>query len=488
MIGKIVTGKSFGGAIEYVLKKEMAHLLESDGVDTESIRTIIDDFNFQRKARREIAKVVGHISLSFHRDDAPKLTDERMRGLAVAYMERMGIADTQYIVARHNDTAHPHLHIIYNRVKYDRTLVPDRNERHRNVKVCKQLKRQYGLTFSKGKENVTTERLHGADKVRQELFNAITRVLPKCARIADLSAKLKRQGIGVQEIHRGNDPKKAVQGITFTKAGLTFKGSEIDRKFSYVGLSKTIRERVETLAREAADEEIKYMRERRREQERDTMPKPRKEEGPQQQVTLREMPQPMQVAQGKTACTQPRRQPQGPSQMQPPQPKSQPTAPQLVENGGTAFTPEQWQQLQQNRTLRVIVRSREVNMLRQYWFDKAGTLQYTLIALRRRDESFTRELVTAIKGHLLTAQEQKQLYSGQGLTKAFRRQNGTVYRFRFEVVTKPGQKDILTECVLSVQQPQEVKPDTKPQVKPEQQQKERPQVRTYPLRKRGRRI
>lgn len=140
-----------------------------------------------------------------------------MRELAAAYMERMGIADTQYIVARHNDTPHPHLHIIYNRVKYDRTLVPDRNERRRNVKVCKQLKRRNGLTFSKGKENITTERLHGADKVRQELFNAITRVLPKCDRIADLSAKLKRQGIGVQEVRRGNDPKKAVQGITLPK-------------------------------------------------------------------------------------------------------------------------------------------------------------------------------------------------------------------------------------------------------------------------------
>lgn len=151
MIGKIVTGKSFGGAVEYVLRKEKARLLESDGVDTESIRSIIDDFNFQRKARREIAKVVGHISLSFHRDDALTLTDGRMRELAAVYMESMGIADTQYIVARHNDTEHPHLHIIYNRVKYDRTLVADKNERRRNVKVCKQLKRRYGLTFSNGR-------------------------------------------------------------------------------------------------------------------------------------------------------------------------------------------------------------------------------------------------------------------------------------------------------------------------------------------------
>lgn len=435
MIGKIVTGKSFGGAVEYVLKKEKARLLESDGVDTESIRSIIDDFNFQRKARREIAKVVGHISLSFHRDDAPTLTDERMRELAAAYMERMGIADTQYIVARHNDTEHPHLHIIYNRVKYDRTLVADKNERRRNVKVCKQLKRQYGLTFSNGKQNIKTERLHGPDRVWQEVFDAITHALPKCDRIADLSAKLKRQGIGVQFVRRGNDPKKAVQGVTFTKDGLTFKGSQIDRKFSYAGLSKTIRERVETLAREAADEEIKNMQERRREQERDTTPKPRKEERP-----------------------------------QPPQ----------VKIGGTRFTQEQWWQLQENRMLRIIVRRSDANMLREYWFDNAGEVQYTLIALRRRDEAFTRELVTAIKGYRLTVQEQKQLYSEQGLIKAFRKQDGTVYRSRFGVESKPGQKDMLTECVLSVQQTQEVKP--------EQQHKERPQVRSYPTRKRGRHV
>ena len=439
MIGKIVTGKSFGGAVEYVLRKEKVRLLDSDGVDTESIRSIIDDFNFQRKARREIAKVVGHISLSFHRDDAPTLTDDRMRELAAAYMECMGIADTQYIVARHNDTEHPHLHIIYNRVKYDRTLVADKNERRRNVKVCKQLKRRYGLTFSNGKRDIKSEWLHGADKVRQEVFDAITRILPKCDRIADLSAKLKRQGIGVQFVHRGNDPKKAVQGVTFTKDGLTFKGSQVDRKFSYAGLSKTIRERVETLAREAADEEIKYMRERRREQERDTTPKPRKAEKPQTPQVKREETPRLQPAT------------QQPEQRQPAPAMPKPSAPQQVEIGGTRFTQDQWRQLQENRMLRIIV--------------------------RRRDEAFTRELVTAIKGCRLTVQEQKQLYSEQGLIKTFRRQDGTVYRSRFGVEAKPGQKDMLTECVLSVQQLQEVKPNTKPQMKPEQQQKPRPQVK-----------
>ena len=243
MIGKIVTGKSFRGAVEYVLKKENARLLNADGVDTSSVAAVINGFNFQRKARPEKAQVVGHISLSFHKDDAPKLTDDLMRKLAAAYMERMRITDTQYIVARHNDTEHPHLHIIYNRVRYDGLLVKSHNERFRNVKVCKELKQQYGLTFSKGKEHVKVEKLHTPDKIKYEIYEAIKEALPLCSSVEEFADELfDRNRIRLDLIHRGNDPASEVQGVTFTKDGITFKGSQIDRKFSYGGLQKAIGE------------------------------------------------------------------------------------------------------------------------------------------------------------------------------------------------------------------------------------------------------
>ena len=138
MIAKIVTGKSFGGAVRYLTEKSgHARMLDSDGVDLSDIRSMIGSFNFQRKARPEKAQVVGHISLSFHKADAPKLTDEFMTELAREYMERMGITDTQYMIVRHTDTDHPHLHILYNRVKYNAKLVRSHNERIRSVAVCK---------------------------------------------------------------------------------------------------------------------------------------------------------------------------------------------------------------------------------------------------------------------------------------------------------------------------------------------------------------
>ena len=268
MIGKIVTGKSFKGAVEYVMNKPGAQLLACDGVNTSEIREVIRSFNFQRKARPEKEYVVGHISLSFHPDDAPRLTDDFMRQLAGEYMQRMNITDTQYIVVRHNDTEHPHIHILYNRVKYNAKLVRKHNEYIRNVAVCKAIKQKYGLTFSEGKENVKTEKLHGPDQVKYTIYGAIKEALPRCLSLAELADELGRQGIATAFVHRGGDPEKEVQGLTFTKDAITFKASQVDRKFSYSNLNKLIeakRVQAEVQARQEKEQDrmVKEMIEER---------------------------------------------------------------------------------------------------------------------------------------------------------------------------------------------------------------------------------
>ena len=241
MIAKIITGKSFGGAVRYLLEKgEDARLLDSDGVDMKSLKAITESFNFQRKARPENSRVVGHISLSFHRDDTPKLTDDFMRQLAGEYLRRMHITGTQYIVVPHTDTQHPHLHILYNRVRYDAKLVRSHNERIRSVAVCKAMKKEYGLTFSEGKQDVKVEKLHGPDQPKYAIYEAIKEALPRCLSLTELAEALQRQGIVTTFVHRGGDPEKEVQGLTFTMNGQILKASQVDRKFSYGNLCKTI--------------------------------------------------------------------------------------------------------------------------------------------------------------------------------------------------------------------------------------------------------
>lgn len=331
MIGKIVTGKSFKGAVEYVMNKEHARLLTCDGVDDTDARSVTDSFNFQRKARPEIAKVVGHISLSFHPDDAPKLTDEMMIRLAGEYMLRMGITDTQYIVARHHDTGHPHIHILYNRVRYDRKLVPDNNERRRNTKVCKALKQKYGLTFSEGKKKVKTGKLHGPEQTKYAIYEAVKSALPGCRSLEALAGELERQGIVTTFVHRGGDTTKEVQGMTFTKDGMTFKASQIDRKFSYGNLMKTI-----GLNKAEADAQAMQQAEERRRQEQADEEARRKKEIEQRQ------------RQEQKAAAERHRQEQTEEQAQPQpteQHKPQPRTPQNPEEFGVRLTDKQVQRI-----------------------------------------------------------------------------------------------------------------------------------------------
>lgn len=147
MIGKIIIGSSFKNAVKYVLKNRHSFLLDAEGVDTESIESVINSFEFQQLSRPDIVKVVGHISLSFHPDDAPRTTDEFMAATAKEYMQAMGIENTQYIIVRHTNTRHPHLHLIFNRVNYDGGLIPDRFQHYRNFRVCKELTLNHGLMF-----------------------------------------------------------------------------------------------------------------------------------------------------------------------------------------------------------------------------------------------------------------------------------------------------------------------------------------------------
>ena len=61
-----------------------------------------------------------------------------------------------------------------------------------------------------------------------------------CASFTELVEQLNREGITATFIHRGGDPKKEIQGMTFTLHGQTLKASQVDRKFSYANLCKAI--------------------------------------------------------------------------------------------------------------------------------------------------------------------------------------------------------------------------------------------------------
>jgi hypothetical protein len=232
MIGKITKGKSFSGCIKYILDKEKGtKLLDAQGVRLKSKESIIQSFVMQAKLRPALAKSVGHIALSFSAEDKAKLTDELIVKVAREYLQKMGVKDTQYIVARHFDKEHPHIHICFNRIDNQGKTISDKNDRHRSVKVCRELTEKHGLYIASGKEQVKTHRLKEPDKTKYEVYNTIKVTLPKCKNWEDLTSALQKQGVDTQFKCKGHTNEK--QGVIFSKGEYSFNGSKVDRQFSY---------------------------------------------------------------------------------------------------------------------------------------------------------------------------------------------------------------------------------------------------------------
>ena len=237
MIAKNIKGKSFAGCVKYVMKKD-AEILKAEGVMTIDNDSIIKSFEFQRGCRTEIKSPVGHIPISFSPEDKPRMTNDFMVQLAEEYMQNMGIKDTQYIIVRHHDSPNEHIHIVYNRIDNSKRLISDKNDFKRNIAICKRLKDKHNLTYGEGKGRVKRERLKGADKTKYEIYDAIKKVLPTSQDIAELANNVKRHDVSLHlKCRRGTE---IVEGILFSKGEHKFKGSEIDRKYSYNSLLKIL--------------------------------------------------------------------------------------------------------------------------------------------------------------------------------------------------------------------------------------------------------
>ena len=232
MMAKIVKGSDFKGVVDFILDKgKNAQVVAYDGLFMENKETIAMSFNAQSLMNGNVAKPVGHIALSFSKEDEPRLTNCVMGGIALEYMERMGIKDTQFFIARHFDKEHPHVHITFNRIDNNGNTISDRHERLRSTRICKELTLIYGLHMANGKENVKRNRLKEPDKTKYELYDILKTEVGICGNWGVLVANLKRQGVEVHFSHRGQTDE--IQGVVFTKNGYHFNGSKVDRRFSY---------------------------------------------------------------------------------------------------------------------------------------------------------------------------------------------------------------------------------------------------------------
>jgi hypothetical protein len=252
MIGKVKVNKSFPAMCQYVMQEKRpeqgAEVIAAHGVRTDSAAYMAQDFDAVRAMRPGLGKAVLHVALAFPAEEQGKLDNTVMGRIAQDYLRGMRIdpENTQWAVVRHHDKAHPHMHLVVNRVDLDGQTISDQFSRSRSVEACKRIEAEYGLivadqvgrkqareigpTPAQAKASSPREQ-QSADwsRARHDIGQALSYTASQAQSFDELKDELGKRGIGL-ELTRRKDGSPS--GVVFVQDGHRVKGSQVGREYS----------------------------------------------------------------------------------------------------------------------------------------------------------------------------------------------------------------------------------------------------------------
>ncbi|MFB9840866.1 relaxase/mobilization nuclease domain-containing protein [Mucilaginibacter ginsenosidivorans] len=93
-----------------------------------------------------------HISLNF--DPSEQLSGQLLKELTAEYMDKIGFGEQPYLLYRHNDAGHPHVHIVSTNIKADGRRIELHNlGKNQSEKARKEIELKYGLLRPEDSKN-----------------------------------------------------------------------------------------------------------------------------------------------------------------------------------------------------------------------------------------------------------------------------------------------------------------------------------------------
>ena len=260
MVGKISVGAGFGGAMRYVMdgdgrNHKQVRVLDYNGVNVRlgdkgqpepNPSEVARSFRLQAMMNPDVEKPVIHVSLSWLKEDAPRLTDAEMVLAAQEYLQRMGWDNTQYFMARHLEKDNPHMHIVLNKVDNDGNRLNDSFYKLNNKDVCRAITQERNYTMGRPKMVSTAKDISDPrEDLRYRIAQETTKAIAQVTDIRQLPQILSKAGITcvVKE-----DSKGIPRGISFSAVGKDgqeyhFSGAQVDRHLTARNIDQAITNR-----------------------------------------------------------------------------------------------------------------------------------------------------------------------------------------------------------------------------------------------------
>jgi len=253
MVAKIVSGKSISGLLNYNENKVTAgsaQLIMASLFAKEADRLSFSDklhrFGHLTNMNSRVKTNSVHIMLNFDVSERPEHL--KLQQITAAYMEKIGFGDQPYLVYKHEDAAHPHIHIVTTNIREDgaRINLHDIGKRL-SEPARKELEKEFGLVKAEGKElkdaiaikPVNPEKAeYGKTPTKRAITNVVTAVTGTYmyTSLAELNAVLKQFNVMAD---RGKEETQMFQkkGLIYSildekgnKIGIPFKASSLNGK------------------------------------------------------------------------------------------------------------------------------------------------------------------------------------------------------------------------------------------------------------------
>ncbi|MFM9909205.1 MAG: relaxase/mobilization nuclease domain-containing protein [Chitinophagaceae bacterium] len=274
MVAKITTPKSIEAALNYNEKK----VQKGNAICLQAANYLNDakNMNFYQKLygferlnslnERATTKTL-HVSLNF--DPSEKHSTEKLVNIANQYMQKIGFGEQPFLVYKHEDAGHPHIHIVSTTIKKDGSRINTHNiGRNQSEKARKEIEQTYGLVKAErqqqlikpGIKPVDVEKaIYGKSETKRSISNVVGAIFSqyKFTSLAEFNATLKQFNVvadrGKEEgrIYKSRGLVYRILDANGNKAGVPIKASSISCKPILDNLEKKF------VANETAKESLK---------------------------------------------------------------------------------------------------------------------------------------------------------------------------------------------------------------------------------------
>lgn len=245
----MIKGKGFRGALRYNMDKVakgVAEVLDHSFVEV-SEKSIMKEVQMVKVMRPNLQKFFYHTSINF--PPTEDLSNATMIQIGHDYLRDSGFSQHQYIMFRHHDATHPHLHILVNRIGYDGKVLSDSNDFVRCEEILRRLEKKYNLaevpSSRQARERAVTKNEMEMMKrtndlsIKLWLQTTINKVLKDNPRMStqEFIGALEKKGINVlfNQASTGY-----VSGISYGYSGFLITGSKLGNDFKWTAIRTAI--------------------------------------------------------------------------------------------------------------------------------------------------------------------------------------------------------------------------------------------------------